>query len=172
MEEPLADAGRCTPNRHEQAATENGTRDFWAAYCRQFKDHTDSLWRLGADFRVVYRHYPMANHRFALPAARASECAAAQGRFKEMHDALYAHADSFGFAPWSWFANQAGVVDSLAFDKCLSSPAPAATIERDLNDAKSLNVTGTPTILVGPWLIRGVPPIDTLREYIKRASRL
>jgi len=42
--------------------------------------------------RLVFRHYPLeSDHPLALMAAEASEAAAAQGKFWEMHDALMRH---------------------------------------------------------------------------------
>jgi protein-disulfide isomerase len=38
---------------------------------------------------VIFRQHPLAQHRHALEAARASEAAGLQGRFWEMHDLLY-----------------------------------------------------------------------------------
>ena len=41
--------------------------------------------------RVTFRHFPVrSSHPRAWPAARAAEAAALQGRFWEMHDALFA----------------------------------------------------------------------------------
>src|SRR5687768_4612264 len=48
------------------------------------------------DFRLVYRHYPLAQHDKAILAATAAEAAGAQGRFWEMHDLLFARQ-----AAWS-----------------------------------------------------------------------
>jgi cyclophilin family peptidyl-prolyl cis-trans isomerase len=42
------------------------------------------------DVRLVFRHYPLPQHPNAQMAAAAAEAAGAQGRFWEMHDALFA----------------------------------------------------------------------------------
>ena len=48
--------------------------------------------RSGEELRYVFRHLPLSDvHGHAELAAEASEAAAAQGRFWEMHDALFAH---------------------------------------------------------------------------------
>ena len=47
--------------------------------------------RLGDELRFAFRHLPLESvHPHARHAAEASEAAAAQGAFWEMHDALYA----------------------------------------------------------------------------------
>src|SRR5437870_13115253 len=43
----------------------------------------------GSRLRVIFRQCPLAMHKHALDAARASEAAGRQGRFWEMHDLLY-----------------------------------------------------------------------------------
>ena len=42
-----------------------------------------------ADLRVIFRHFPLSNHDKAQLAARASEAAALQDKFWEMHDLLF-----------------------------------------------------------------------------------
>src|SRR5258707_12407357 len=55
------------------------------------------LKRLGAKLRFVFRHMPLSEmHPYAELAAEAAEAAAAQGKFWEMHDALYEHQDELG----------------------------------------------------------------------------
>ncbi len=43
-----------------------------------------------ADFRLVFRHYPLPQHDKAILASRAAEAAGLQGHFWEMHDLLFA----------------------------------------------------------------------------------
>jgi hypothetical protein len=69
--------------------------DFECPMCAAFATQTYPTFaaRYPGTTALVYRHWPLAQHRFAFPAARASECAAEQGRFKQFHDALYAQQD-------------------------------------------------------------------------------
>ncbi|MFN8670411.1 MAG: thioredoxin domain-containing protein [Gemmatimonadaceae bacterium] len=144
--------------------------DFECPYCRQLHLFVDSLRLLGKDFKVIYRHFPVQGHKFALAAARASECAADQGRFAELHSWLYSHPDSIGVAPWTWFASNAGVADSAKFSQCIRSNAAVEALARDTIAARRLGVTGTPTILIGKLLIAGLVPLDSLAAYIDRAG--
>ena len=56
------------------------------------------LARHPGEIAVVYRHFPLPArmHPFAQAAAIASECAAAQHKFVEYHDALFERQDSIG----------------------------------------------------------------------------
>jgi protein-disulfide isomerase len=142
--------------------------DFECPYCRKFSGYVDSLRLLGKRLRVVYRHFPLPSHRFAIPAARASECASEQGRFDAMHSVLYSRADSLGVASWWWFARLAGVSDSARFASCIRAPTPVQAIDRDSLDGKRLKVTGTPTLLIERLRVDGLPPFDSLRVYVDR----
>ena len=146
--------------------------DYQCPYCQKLERMLDSLSRVWPGrVKVVYRHLPLPNHEFALPAARASECASEQGRFGEMHRMLYAHADSFGIAPWWSYARKAEVGDSLAFELCMSRAGKVASIERDAKAAQRLFVRGTPTLLIGRIRLNGVPSAESLSAYIDRAER-
>src|ERR1700712_4011281 len=46
----------------------------------------------GKELRFVYRNFPLVEiHELAEPAAEAAEVAASQGKFWEMHDAIFEH---------------------------------------------------------------------------------
>lgn len=145
--------------------------DFECPYCRRFSEQVDSIRLRGRDFRLVYRHFPLRNHRFAIPAARASECAAEQLRFTDMHSQLYANADSLGLVSWWWYAKRAGVGDSVAFHRCTQSSRRLAALNRDTIAGNRLGVRGTPTILINDLRLDGVPPLDTLLALIDRAQQ-
>ena len=123
------------------------------------------------DFAIVYRHYPLAMHRFAEQAAVASECAAHEGRFTALHDSLFAHPDSIGLKSWRKFATGAGVRDSLAFDRCLSDSSVAARVESDRRAGDSLGVRGTPTVLINGVKFTGVPTTNQLDSLVQAALR-
>jgi protein-disulfide isomerase len=145
--------------------------DFQCPFCRRFATYRDSLQTLGVDVRVVYRHFPIPTHQFAAAAARASECAANQGRFEAMHNALFGRQDSIGVASWWRFAQDAGVADSTAFELCMRSSATIKTITDDSIAAAKLGVSGTPTLLIHDVRVNGAPTFDSLLAYIRRAAQ-
>ena len=124
-----------------------------------------------SEVAVIHRHFPLPVHAFAMAAARASECAAQQGRFDAFHDALFAAQPSIGLAPWRRFAEEAGVADLPRFEACLTDPASVRVVERDVKDAGALGVRATPTFLVNDLAVTGTPPLETLRDHIRRALR-
>src|SRR6059036_3903656 len=67
--------------------------DFECPNCRQAAPAVKLLLRrFDGRIRFVYRHFPLEEvHAHALSAAEAAESAAAQGRFWDMHDSLFAH---------------------------------------------------------------------------------
>lgn len=118
---------------------------------------------------IVYRHFPLADHEYAIAAARASECAADQGRFESFENTVFSARDSIGLVPWERFAATAGVPDVAAFRDCAASAGPLPALARDTVDARQLEVTGTPTLLINSTLLQGAQPLDTLRAYVTRA---
>lgn len=144
--------------------------DFQCPACGAFEKRlTEIRRRYPTELTVVYRHYPLDIHVAAMPAARASECAAAQGRFAAMHDALFAERDSLGRVPWAHYAQRAGINDLPRFDQCMADTMPMPAIARDLEDGKRLGVRGTPTLLINGLKITGGVPSDTLDSLVQRA---
>ena len=154
----------------EAAVTIVEFADFQCPFCRMFNQEVDSLRGQGRSIRVVYRHFPLSIHPFAIPAARASECAGNQGRFEAMHAALFTRPESIGVAPWGWFARRAGVPDSLLFNACTSSSRPIEALAIDTVAGHRLGIQGTPTLLIGRLRVNGLPSFDSLSAYVSRAS--
>lgn len=144
--------------------------DYECPACRILQVYLDSLLSLGKDFHVAYRHFPIQGHRFAIPAARASQCAADQGRFKQMHRLLYTAQDSLGLVPWWWYARMSGVKDSMAFEECLRSEAAGRNLAQDTLAGQRLRIAGTPVLLIGALRVNGAPSFDSLSAFIDRAS--
>jgi protein-disulfide isomerase len=143
--------------------------DFLCPYCARFAEYADSLRSLGENVKVVYRHLPGTRRDLAIPAIRASECAADENKFEGMHDALFTNFDSLGIAPWWWFARTAGVRDSVRFARCVESTEPILRLAEDTAAARRLNANSTPTLLIHETRPRGLPSFDSLLAYVRRA---
>jgi protein-disulfide isomerase len=125
--------------------------------------------RFGQQVSHVFMHYPLKRHRNALPAARAAECAARQGRFSEFVSLVFAKQDSIGLKSWQSFAREVGVGDGVRFTKCTNEKAPMQRISAGLAFADSLQLIGTPAILVNGWRFSN-PPSE--RELTRVVSEL
>jgi protein-disulfide isomerase len=145
--------------------------DFQCPWCRTMASRLrEARERFGGDFAVVYRHYPIVRtHPFARKAAIASECAAEQGRFEQMHDALFESADSIGAFAWARFAIRAGLADTNAFTVCMESDRASLVLQRDSIAAAELGVRGTPTSLINGVRFAGALDQATLDSLIAAA---
>lgn len=141
--------------------------DFECPFCKA----EDSVYRQvarahGSSVALVFVHFPLHFHRFAMPAARAAECAAAQGRFAQFHDLLYDLQDSLGLKSWSSYARDASIQDTLEFGDCIRSSHEFERIEAGVDAAKRFNIHGTPTVLVNGWQFPAPPDVHQLDSAI------
>lgn len=134
--------------------------DFECPFCakatgvgRELREH------FGDELRYVVRHLPLPDvHPHAERAAMAAEAAAAQGRFWEMHDLLFAHQEHLGDECLIGYASELGMdVERFAAD--LASPALAARVRDDVAGAEASGARGTPTFFVEG--VRHTGPHDT-----------
>lgn len=116
----------------------------------------------GDDLRYVFRHLPIErDHPRAYQAALASEAAAAQGKFWEMHDLLFAHSDALEPEQLRSYAEQLGL-DLEAYDEALRTQADRGRVHDDVVDAETSELTGTPAFYVGQERLVGPYDAATL----------
>jgi protein-disulfide isomerase len=131
--------------------------------------------------RLVLRHLPLeVIHPAARPAAIAAACAGEQGRFWELHDALF--RINKGLDPEAVQALTQGIpgVDSEAHAECAETRGPAA-VAADLELAAALGVRSTPMFFVGvpngaggvrvTQRLAGAVGIGAFREAVEAALR-
>ncbi len=146
--------------------------DFQCPFCKEFALETwPAIQKEFADqVALVVRHWPLAGHKHAKAAARAAECAAAQGRFEEFHNALFTQQDLIGEKPFVKFAGESGVSDLKAFEACASDTRPLESIDRARDEALELGFTGTPAALVNDKAVN-FPSLQRLRSIVRTALK-
>jgi protein-disulfide isomerase len=103
----------------------------------------------------AFRHFPLRDiHPDAQRAAEASEAAAAQGAFWEMHDTLFESRGALGPEDLIHHATELGL-EVARFTAELDSGAHAPRVQRDVDSGLSSGVTGTPGFFVGGRLYSG-----------------
>lgn len=155
--------------------------DYQCPFCRKFE--AEVLPRLKREFidrgqlRFIVRDLPLEFHANAQPAAEAAHCAAEQGAFWPMHDALL--AQKADLTPHSIEEDAQHLhLDLTRFQLCVRGTRYADAIQRNVAQAKALNLDGTPAFVIGRtrggvltgWAVMGARPYEdfaaALREML------
>ncbi|MBE0583789.1 MAG: thioredoxin domain-containing protein, partial [Desulfofustis sp.] len=140
-------AGSPIKGRPDAPVTITVFTDFECPYCKQFAPMLDQVHELNKETtKIVFKNMPLRFHKFADPAARAALAAAAQGKFWEMHDILFA-APELSDETIATAATKLGL-DMARFNQDMNAPAVKQQINKDLQAAQEAGVTGTPTVFV------------------------
>ena len=146
--------------------------DLECRFCKIFHKNLREV--LAADPKGIvayFIHYPNEGHRFALPAARAAECARSQGRFSEFVDAVFEKQDSLGLKSWGGYALDAGLSDTSAIRACAMGDKKMERITEGAALGRRLRVTGTPTILFNGWRIQGSQSKEEIRNIVEKLKK-
>lgn len=140
--------------------------DFQCPFCSRLTPTLKQVEeKYGDKVRIVFRQYPLPFHQNAQKAAEASLCAADQGKFWEMHDAMFAHQDALGVDQLKAKAAELGL-NAEQFNSCLDSGKTAATIQADMKEGSSAGVNGTPAIFINGRFISGAVPLEQITSVI------
>jgi predicted DsbA family dithiol-disulfide isomerase len=134
--------------------------DFQCPYCRRLAQTLRSLQAAyPTQVKLVYRYMPLRSvHPDAGRAAEAAACADLQGKFWEMHDALYADQSALGAEAIKATARRLKL-DDARFDTCLDGGQTAARVKSDEDAALALGLTTTPSAFVDGRFRSGALPL-------------
>ena len=143
--------------------------DFECPYCGRAEPSVRALLADFGDVRYVWRHLPLTDvHPHAQLAAEASEAAAAQDSFWEMHDLLLDHQDALKPADLMRYAGQIGL-DTEQFAGDLRKHSGRGRVAEDVDSADLSSVSGTPTFFINGQRHYGAYDIATLSAAVKAA---
>jgi protein-disulfide isomerase len=143
--------------------------DFSCPYCRLVQS---SLRQLLAKYpttvRLVFKHFPLETvHPDARRLAEASWCAAAQDRFWQFEDAVFAKQRvAANESTLSEFAQRAGL-DLKLFHACLSSGEVKVAVQTQMDEAARLGISGTPSFLINGRFVYGALPVEAFVKIVE-----
>jgi protein-disulfide isomerase len=144
--------------------------DLECPYCGQAEPVIRELLAGHADVTYVWRHLPLDDvHPHARLAAEATEAAAEQGAFWEMHDLLLTHQDALKLPDLVRYASELGL-DVEAFTAAVKQRRYSARVQNDVDSADLSGVTGTPTFFINGRRHHGAFDLDTLSAAVKVAG--
>jgi len=123
--------------------------DYQCPFCSQAANLVEEVLKAyPTDVNLVYKQFPLTSiHPNALPASKAALAAGKQGKYWEMHDLLFKNQRELGPDKYKEFAKQIGV-DVPRWEKDMEAADVQDQINRETQEARSADVTGTPTIFV------------------------
>jgi Na+/H+ antiporter NhaA len=143
--------------------------DFECPYCGMAEPTVRELLGDFGDVRYVWRHLPLTDvHPHAQLAAEATEAAARQGAFWELHDLLLEHQGALTVRDLMEYASSLGL-NTERFTADLRKHAGAAHVAEDTDSADLSGVSGTPTFFVNGMRHYGAYDIESLSKAVKLA---
>lgn len=127
--------------------------DYQCPYCKRFYDNTfEQLKKAYIDtgkLRFVSRNLPLPFHPYAEGAALAAACAGDQGKvnYWKMRDTLFSHSPALQSDQVEGYAKELGL-NMRSFNKCVADKKHLDRIKQDMEDAKAIGITGTPSFLL------------------------
>lgn len=152
--------------------------DFECPACETYYHMVDRLLEeASTTVRMVYRHFPLSQHKHAVPAAMASEAAGAQGKFREMYDMIFSnYREWVGLSvadaenKFIDYAAELGL-DGVTFKADTASSTLRAKVNDDMNDAIRIGVNATPTFFVNGKAITNPSTYEAFEALIISAAR-
>jgi protein-disulfide isomerase len=152
--------------------------DLECPFCHQF--HTTTFVDIKKTYidtgkvRFVSRDFPLGFHANAKSAAIASRCAGEQGKYWEFRNVLASNADKLFPAAVLGYAGASGL-NVKSFQACVAADKFAAALQKDLDEAVAVGVSGTPTFVIGKtapgkmegWKIVGARPFAAFDQKIR-----
>ena len=127
----------------------------------------------GKDVRIAFKNNPLPMHTDAPGAARASVAAWKQGKFWEMHDAMFAsqkNPEGLKQAGLEKMAQDLGLnVEKFKAD--MQNADTQQLINSDVTQARQLGANGTPSFFINGVKVSGAVPFDSFKTTIDAAKK-
>jgi protein-disulfide isomerase len=147
--------------------------DFQCPYCGEYFNNVKEAVESFDENQValVYKDLPLDFHLQGKNSSMAARCAQDQGKFWEMGALLYSSQDKWseteGVASFKGYARDLNL-DANKFNSCIDEGTFSELIEKDLNQASEIGVTGTPATFVGTQFSSGVIAVDEIKAMIEK----
>ncbi len=149
--------------------------DYQCPFCKEEAKmlRTNLLSAFPKQVRLYFKDMPLEQlHPWAKPAAMAGRCIFRQNAtlYWDYHDWIYEHQgemtpETFKAKVLEWAKGKE--VDTLQLERCIDTKATEADVNRNIAEAKGLNVVSTPTLFVNGRRLVGRLDWATLRNVIE-----
>ena len=173
-------SGNAKPTAHIEGLGQSGVTlveygDYECPYCEEYSPVVKQVQQeFNNQIFFQFRNFPLVSiHQNAFAGARAAEAAGLQGKFWEMHDALY---DSSNWQVWSTsndptpyfyeYAQQLGL-NATKFKQDFAGQAVNNAIVADEGAGNKLGINGTPTFYLDGKQVSPQPTVASFESLLK-----
>jgi len=127
--------------------------DYQCPFCKKFIEQSmPSIKNNYIDkgiVKFIFKNFPLLGHRNAKTSAEAAECAGKEGKFWEMHDAIFGNQNV-----WSSLENPDASVQSIAINMntsikaCMDNDETLEKINSDYNELSKNRISSTPSFYI------------------------
>ena len=146
--------------------------DFQCVFCSRVNETLENILKeYNGKVRLIFKHFPLNFRQWATDAAIASQCA-----WEQKKESFWKFSEYF-------YKNQRDIkeenlkdriielaknerLDIKEFETCFVNKMPLDKVKRDVEEARRLNITSIPTIIINGTIIRGAQPIEKFRAII------
>jgi protein-disulfide isomerase len=169
LDEPikLPVAGSPVSGPTDAAVTIVEFSDFQCPYCIQAVPELEALLKVyPKQVKLIFKQFPLEIHSDAYRAATAALAAQRQGKFWEMHYALFGHHQDLSLASILNIAKDLKL-DEARLRTEMESKEIHDIVSKDLQDGNNAGVEGTPTIFINGQRYNGRIELPSLRPLIE-----
>jgi protein-disulfide isomerase len=140
--------------------------DFQCPFSAKLVDTLDQvIHKYGDKIRLVFRQYPLPMHPNAAKAAEAALCAWEQGKFWEMHDAMFENQQELYVDHLKAKAAELGL-NAESFNHNLDTGKYATDVQRDFQAGQEAGVNGTPALFINGRFVSGAVPFEEITQIV------
>ena len=143
--------------------------DFQCPFCNRVEPTLKQIEQeYGDSVRIVFKHLPLEIHPDSRAAHAAAEAAHRQGKFWAMHDRIFMNQRDLRPETLAGYAKEIGL-DLGRYQKDVASADVKNTIDKDIEQAQKLGVTGTPAFFINGRNLSGAQPFPNFKRMIDEA---
>lgn len=144
--------------------------DYRCAFCRKAHEEVVALLAANDDIRLVIKEFPILGPDSTLSAQAAVSILVNQGDevYETFNDILMRHSGPVNVTTLSKLATDAsGDADMMV--EHMNDPLVEQIINSNRALGQAMQISGTPTFIIGPEMLRGFMPLAGMQEYVDRA---
>ncbi|MES1150866.1 MAG: DsbA family protein, partial [Dongia sp.] len=141
--------------------------DYHCPYCKAVAAPLQKLTEEDKGVRLVMKEFPILGQD-SLLASQAALASVPQGKYWQFHQALMEHRGQFDMEVIKSIAAKVGI-DPARLEADMGREKIEPLISGNHKLAQTLDISATPTFIIGDQVVEGAVPLERLKELIQKA---